>query len=300
MVRDPAAADLAFSGSPEPETFLAAGPHDEALARLEWLAGSGRRCGLVVGDSGLGKSHLLAATARRLAGLGAEVAVLSLGGLGPDDWLEMLVERLPLDPASRAEPLRPWQKLENRLRENMLMERTTALLFDDLDRGPADALEGIVRLVGAVEPRFARTLVVATATAANLDRIPMALRRAAGVRIELTPWNESLTAEFLRHELVRTGGSPDRFTAEAAGTLARCAGGVPRDVVNLARLALAAAAGDGIDRVDSATVERAWRELSPGCPEVPSRSMAEEERSGGQIDPTTEPARVRVVRRLWG
>ena len=95
-----------------------------------------QRCGLVVAATGMGKSHL-ATAARRFGGLGAEVAVFSLAGLPDGEWLELLLDRLPLDPASRAEPLRPWLKLKNRLRENMLLGRPTVLVFDDIDRGPS-------------------------------------------------------------------------------------------------------------------------------------------------------------------
>ena len=284
-----------FDGSLEPAAFHVGVPQEEALARLEWLLAEGQRCGLVVGGVGIGKSHLATVAARRLGGLGAEVAVLSLRGLPEGDWLELLLERLPLDPLSRAEPLRPWQKLENRLRENTLMERPTALIFDDIDLGPADAVEGIERLVAAVEPRFARTLVVATASPAGLAAVPAAVRQRAAVRIELTPWTEADVAAFLAHELRRVGGADDGFSPEAVATLSRFAGGVPRTVVTLARLALVAAAGDAAERVDAATVERVWRELAP--------TWTDERQHDESV--ATSPAaatapRFQVVRRLWG
>jgi hypothetical protein len=228
--------------------------------------------------------------ARRIGGLGAEVAVLSLRGLAAGDWIDLLLDRLPLDAASRAEPLRPWLKLENRLRENALMERTTALVFDDLDRAPDDARAGIARLVTAAEPRFSRTLVVATCTPAGLSVVPAEVRDRAAVRIELEPWTKPETAAYLAWELARVGGDPDRFTAEAAATLARFTGGVPRAVGRLARLALAAADGDAAEQVDAATVERAWRELFPAGLQAGAAEAAE---------PAANP-RVRVVRRLGG
>jgi type II secretory pathway predicted ATPase ExeA len=291
MVRDPAHPTAPpFDGVLEPAAFHPGPPQEEALARLEWLASEGQRCGLVVGVEGTGKSHLAAVAARRLGGLGAEVAVLSLRGLSTGDWLDLLLDRLPLEAASRDEPLRPWQKLENRLRENALMERTTALLFDDLDRAPDDARAGIARLVTAAEPRFARTLVVATCAPGGLPGVPDEVRDRAAVRIELEPWTEAETAAYLAWELARVGGDPDRFTPAAAATLARFTGGVPRAVGRLARLALAAAAGDAAERVDAATVERAWRELFPAG--IVADATESEE-------PPVNP-RVRVVRRLGG
>lgn len=283
-----------FDGALEPAAFHRGAAQEEALARLEWLLDERQRFALVVGAEGCGKSHLAAVTVRRLGGLGAETALLSLRGLAGGEWIEMLLERLPLDAASRAEPLRPWQKLENRLRENTLMERTTALVFDDIDRAPADAIDGIARLIGSAEPRFQRVAVVATATPAGAAALPAGLRERAAVRVELGPWDEADVAGFLARALKRAGGRADIFTPDAAATLARFAAGVPRTVARLAHLALAAAAGDGLEQIDAATVERAWRELEP--------SAAMPLTGPGGEDPEEPPVnpQVRVVRRLWG
>lgn len=291
-----------FDGGLEPATFYCGGPQEEALARMEWLLEERQRFGLVTAAEGCGKSHLAAMAVRRLGGLGAETALLSLRGLAPGDWIELLLERLPLDPQSRADPLRPWQKLENRLRENTLMERPTVLVFDDIDEAPGDALDGIGRLVGAAEPRFARTVVVATATPAGLARVPASIRQRAALRIELAAWSEDDVTAFLAQAISRVGGDPEIFPAEAAATLARFAAGVPRTVSHLAQLSLAAAAGDGLDRVDAATVERAWRELSMAAA---GESGQGSERDGDATDAGAGDAlplqpRVRVVRRLWG
>lgn len=281
-----------FDGGLEPATFYGGGPQEEALARMEWLLEERQRFGLVTGGEGHGKSHLAAMAVRRLGGLGAEAVLLSLRGLGAGDWLELLLARLPLDPQSRAEPLLPWRKLENRLRENTLMERSTALLLDDLDHAPDDALEGISRLVAAAEPRFSRVVVIATATPAQVGRLPAALRQRAALRIELGPWNEADVAGCIAAALDRVGGDPAIFAPEAIATLARFTGGVPRSVVQLAQLALAAAAGDGLAQVDAAAVERAWRELSAACTADTAAGDP-----AADADLPTNP-RVRAIRRL--
>ena len=77
-----------FAGGADPATFHAGGPQDEALARLEWLVEQRQRCALVVADEGCGKSHLGSMIPRRLGGMGCEVVLLSLRGLGSDDWLD--------------------------------------------------------------------------------------------------------------------------------------------------------------------------------------------------------------------
>ena len=86
MVRDPSShAPPAFSGGLEPAGYFCGPAEEEALARLEWLVAERQRCGLVVAEAGMGKSHLAATAVRRLGGLAAEVAVLSLAGLPEGD-----------------------------------------------------------------------------------------------------------------------------------------------------------------------------------------------------------------------
>jgi type II secretory pathway predicted ATPase ExeA len=237
MVRDPwNFSAAAFDGTLEPATFHLGGPQEEALARIEWLVDDRQRLGLVVGAEGSGKSHLAAMVIRRLAGLGAEAALLSLRGLSSGDWIEMLLERLPLDAQSRSEPLRPWQKLENRLRENTLMERTTVIVVDDADHASAAALDGMTRLVVASEPLFHRTLLVLTTSPDGMNRLPAPLRQRTAVRIELAPWDEEDVAGFIAAALARVGAVRDLFNPEAVATLVRFTGGVPGAVCRLARL----------------------------------------------------------------
>jgi type II secretory pathway predicted ATPase ExeA len=295
MVRDrDASAPAPFSGILHPATFHATAAHDEALARLEWLVGQRQRCGLVVAEAGMGKSHLAVAAARRLAGLGAEVAVLSLAGLPDGEWLELLLDRLPLDPASRAEPGRPWLKLENRLRENTLLGRATVLVCDDIDRGPADARAGLARLVAAAEPRFGTTVIVATATPAGLAQVPDAIRQRTAVRIELPAWSDADVADYLAAGLARAGRRAEFFSEAAAATIRRFAAGMPAVIRRLAHLALATAEAEGLESVEAATIEEIWRELSP--PETPAADPGDDE----PLTQSRDQSRFRAVRRLWG
>lgn len=281
-----------FSGLLEPATFYTGPAQDEALARLEWLVAERQRCGLVVAAAGMGKSHLAVTAARRLGGLAAEVAVLSLAGLSEGEWLELLLDRLPLDAASRAEPIRPWLKLENRLRENTLLGRPTVLVVDDIDRGPTDARDGVARLASAAEPRFGTTAIVASARPEGLPLVPDAIRRRAAVRIDLPAWTATDVAGYLATDLARAGRPDDIFPAAAAATICRFAGGVPEVVRRLAHLALAAADAEGRDRVEPVMVEQVWRELSP--PEDDPAGDA------GGPDEVVAPPRFKPVRRLWG
>lgn len=283
-----------FSGPAESATFFRGPAQEEAVARLEWLLAERQRCGLVVADSGMGKSHLAVAAARRLGGLGASVTVMSLAGLPEGEWIDLLLDRLPLDSASRDEAIKPWLKLENHLRENALLGRPVVLVFDDVDRGPADAQAGIGRLAASAEARFSTTVIICTAKPTGIANVPEAIRQRAAVRIELEPWSEDEVAAFLADNLTRAGRDPKLFSPSSAATIQRFASGVPEIVRRLAHLSLAAADAAGLSRVDAATVEAVWRELVP----QEAEPMASHVVAEPAAEP--EPPRVRVVRRLWG
>jgi len=297
MVRNPWNFTAApFEATLAPVAFCCGQPQDEVLARLEWLFEERQRFALVIGAAGVGKSHLATMAVRRLGGLGAEAVLVSLRGVPPGEWLDLLLERLPLDHASRVEPTTAWQKLENRLRENRLLERPTVLVVDDLDQAPADAVAGLSRLIGSAEPRFAWTLVVGTATGATVGNLPDSLRNQAAMRIPLEPWSEADVGRFLTEAITRAGGDPTIFSPAAVATLTRFAEGLPRLVSRLAHLALAAAAGDGLAGVDASTVERVWRELAPADPA--GAAAASPTFHQGSASGISRP-RVRAVRRLF-
>jgi Holliday junction resolvasome RuvABC ATP-dependent DNA helicase subunit len=129
---------------------------------------------------------------------------------------------------------------------------------------------------------------VATTTPAGLAAIPDGVRQRSAVRIDLPPWSEADVAAFVAFALDRAGADADCFSEPAVETLARFAAGVPRVATRLARLAAVAAAGEGLDRVDAGTVERAWRELMPDH-ESPRPATA---------PPSASP--IRPVRKLFG
>ena len=285
-----------FEATLTPASFYCGQPQEEVLARLEWICKERQRFTIVVGVEGVGKSHLSTTALRRVSGLGAETVLLSMRGMPEGDWLSLLLERFPLDYASRCESIPDWQKLENRLRENRLMERATVILVDDIDHAPADAIAGLERLVTSAEPRFSWTTVVGTATTSLVENIPPTLRNQAAMRVHLDPWDIEDVSSFLSTAITRVGGDPAIIPSATANTIARFAGGLPRLVSRLTHLSLAAAAGEGLSHVDASTVERVWRELYPENTPYDSFNRTDSAHDAG-LGPTR--SRVRAVRKLF-
>ena len=62
----------------DPQNYYPSASHDEALARLEYLVDAHRRLGVLLGESGVGKSLLLRVAAERMRRKGVAVAVVDV------------------------------------------------------------------------------------------------------------------------------------------------------------------------------------------------------------------------------
>ena len=123
-----------FRGCLDPGFFYPSPTHDEALARLHFLVEQRRRLGLLLGESGSGKSLLYEVFAAELERTGRAVAKTSLLGIQASEMLWQLIAGLGRD----ADPAAPigslWRTLTDRITEYRYQRIDTVLLLDDVDR----------------------------------------------------------------------------------------------------------------------------------------------------------------------
>jgi type II secretory pathway predicted ATPase ExeA len=231
--------------------------HAEALARLEFLLDSQSRFGLLMGPAGSGKSLVLSQFAERAARSGALVASASalipdegqLFAAAADGWqLENLYGGAAGCPA-----------IARRLYELSLENLSAGLLIDDLDRAGSDTAGIIEWLVGLPDVPLT---VVASARAQSAARIGPRLLEQVALRIDLAPWNDEETRDYLTSSLASAGRVQPAFDEAATRRLVELSGGIPRRVNRLAELALVAGAGQQLARIDRRTVEAVMEELS--------------------------------------
>lgn len=239
---------------------LTASPvHAEALARLDFLRESRCPFGLLLGTAGSGKSIVLAEFATRARRDGALVALASAAV--PDE-LSLLV---PIADALLVEtdtdPGQLWRRVVDRIEELKLEYLCGVILLDDLDRATPNILAIVERLLG--HPAAPLTLV-ATARTETAARIGPRLLEQTGLRIDLNPWNEAETREYLNSSLAKAGRSQPAFDESAARRLFELSGGAPRKVNQLAQLALLAGAGQQLVQIDQGTIDAVQEELSVG------------------------------------
>ena len=235
---------------------------DEALARLQFLIDHRRRLGVLLGPAGVGKSALLARLAHQQRRAGAEVACVDLLGLSEQEFLWTLAARLKTPVGASETRFKIWRAIGDRLLEHRCQDLHTVLLFDHADQSGSDVQTLVLRLVHADPLPDAKLTVVLAAEPDRLQRIDRRLLELCDLRIDLEPWSETDTAEFIEQSLMNASQPGDAFDSAAIARLHEFSGGVPRRVRQLADLAFLAGLGQQLSHVDAETIDCVQAELS--------------------------------------
>ena len=246
--------DLALQGPLGQGGLIVTPPHEEALARLEYLVGQRRRFGLLLGPAGTGKSFVLRAAAREAKRLGREVATIDLFGIDSHDLLWQLALALRLGPTERWSHAALWRSVCDHWHALHSARLPSVLLFDHLERAETDCLSLIERLLHLDVTNDGGLTILAAAREGFEECSLGELSEQSELRIELPCLSQRETEFFIREMLDNSGGHHEIFRRDALVTLFDLSGGVPREIVRLCHLALAAAEHDALDRMDSTTL----------------------------------------------
>ena len=250
-----------FGGSLDPESYYKSPTHDEALARMHYLVENRRRLGILFGPTGSGKSLLLKVFAHELYAVAAATVYVNLLGVSVDDLQWSIAAQLGANPRESDPAFHIWQSITDRLTEKRYQQQSTVLLFDDADEAAREVLTQVVRLIQLDPSQDARTTVILSADQSHVDRLGSRLLDLSELRIDLEPWQQFETAEYLGHCLGQVGSDSNVFDTEATLLLHELSNGVPRRINQLARLALVAGAGSNLSSINEQTVESVYHEL---------------------------------------
>lgn len=242
--------------------FYPTAAHDEALARMEFLVEGRRRVGVLLGDSGVGKSLMLRVAAARLARRGCAVVVIESLGLSTREMLWQLACGLQTAPRDDADVAWLWRRLADRVIENRLQQRATVLLVDEAGQAGPDLTTQLARLARLDPHSAAQWTMILAAEPAQAARWNSTLQNAVDLRIELGTWSPDDTVGYLQTALVECGRLEPVFEPDALDRIHECSGGLPRQVNRLADYALLAGAAAKVDSIDSALVEAAYEEIA--------------------------------------
>lgn len=232
---------------PEDRRFVYRSPSwSEALARLQYVADYQFGIALVTGDSGTGKSLLLAET----------MSMLSQQGYRP--LLHVCQEsenpaRFPFGEPASWEVSHLLSSATGR-GQNHLPESRYVLLLDDVHR--------ICRQQNAIEQLIDRALHQRTLgcviLAMNSKLAPELLERIAVYAPLLVPrsaYSLEETSDYLLHRFEQAGGQGEPFDEEAIEAFYRCSQGIPRRLNRLAHECLLLAAFRRLSTIPASMIE---------------------------------------------
>jgi general secretion pathway protein A len=167
---------------------------------------------------------------------------------------------LSLDPS--AAPAVLWRALTDRLTEYRYQQLETVILLDDADQAGGQVLVQVARLARHDTSPESRLTLVLAARPDRAGRLGDRLLDLAELRIDLEPWQQADTADFLQQSLKQAGCQASVFADPAISRLHELSRGIPRRVSQLADLALLASAGRELQQIDADVVESVYRELA--------------------------------------
>ena len=234
----------------------------EAQARLNFLVEDQHRLGVLVGPSGIGKSVLLDAFARRQRMRGRQVSRINLLGMQHDEFVWHLAADLGETPRQSDTLGELWRRIQDRLLVNRYQQVATVMLFDDADEAEQDVITAITRLAIWQPAADARITIVVTCDDNRIELIGRRLLELSDLRIELAAWEQRDTAEFLDQVLIDAGRQAPVFGAGAIERIHEISSGVPRPICQIGEMSLVAGAGCRLETIDAKTIDDVVSELS--------------------------------------
>ncbi|MCI0334221.1 MAG: AAA family ATPase [Planctomycetes bacterium] len=251
-----------FRGTPRVDQLYPTAGLTEALARIDYLVDGRRRMGVILGESGVGKSVALQSAARQLERQGRAVVAVDATAVTAREMAWLVACGLGAGPHEDADVAKLWRQIADRVVENRLQQRHTALLVDEAGQAGPDVISQFVRLARLDPSPSARWTIVLAAEPEQAARWGRALRNLVDLRIDLMAWNADDTIGYIQMALLDAGRMEPLFEDDALTALYRLTQGVPRQVVRLADFALLASAAAGMTTIDAVTIEAAHDELA--------------------------------------
>jgi len=251
-----------FAVALDPAFFYPGPDHREALSALYYVVTQRRGCGMILAETGMGKTLVLRYL-RKLIGAGTDVILLD-APLDAKELLDTLGTKLGISPEVSARHRR-LQAIEETLAAKARKGRHAILAIDDADRLSGDAFDLLQNVCG-FENSNGKTIDVLLAGRPSLMRSLAApslerLRQSIDASCGIAPFDAVETAQYLCHRLMGAGASHNLFTDEASGLMAAVTRGVPRRLNQLGHQTLARAWSRGADWVDEDIVWEVLYEL---------------------------------------
>lgn len=262
-----------FRDAGDPAFYFAGESFEAGLLKIQYVVENGLGAGLIVGEPGVGKSHLVGMLEQRLPQGCGPVVRLHFPQLTPAEFLAHLAAELSVHVQREVSPIGD----STRAGTDVLLRRVHRLL-DDLatdGRHPVIVVDEVhlleddrtlqtLHLLLNHHPRghleFSLVLLGLPVVLPRLERFPQLHDRLA-VRSLLRRLDARETADYVRHRLQAAGCPTSPFDDEALQSLFACSRGLPRRLNRLADMAMLVGYADRLDAITADVVEGVAHEL---------------------------------------
>lgn len=258
-------AEAPFSISPDPRYLYLSQRHQEALAHLLYGVGGEGGFVLLTGDIGAGKTTICRCLLDQIPA-SCDVAYV----FNPRLTVEELLSTICVEFGISHPPGNTSVKVfVDCLNEYLLganaRGRHTVLIIDEAQNLSADVLEQM-RLLTNLETsqrKLLQIILLGQPELATMLARPELRQLAQRIvaRYHLGPLTKAEVAAYVRHRLEIAGTTRQLFPPSLMGRLYRLSGGVPRVINVICDRALLGAFVQGKEKVDSATLAKAAREV---------------------------------------
>ncbi|WP_339728642.1 AAA family ATPase [uncultured Gimesia sp.] len=246
------------------EYFFESEFHEEALARLLFVAEEQKKCAVFTGPAGTGKSLTLKVFQTILKRSPYQCESIDLLGLGEEEFLWQLCAQLRLGPSYSTQLPQLWRQLTDFLMGLQLTQGRLILLLDHVDQSRSECLKTIERLLHTGNQRFPALTIVTTSGTLN-PGAATTVSQLSDLAIELGSFDQETTEAYIRYRLNCSGCSKPLFTADAMREIQKATEGTPEKINQICDLALLAGYEQNLQEIDSDVITRAEREIK-GAP----------------------------------
>ena len=249
-----------FSITPTGKGVFTGGTVEEALARSDFLIAQGKRLGLVIGPSGVGKSTFLRYFSKsRSAREPLEtLAVIDLRCADRSTVPTRILNGLSAFQDGTISTQECWSKINDHLFAESAVGHRTILLMDNADGISEEAYHAVSQL-WCSSIRWSMLLSVDDESIVD---VPRWILDQTDLKIELPRWDLGQTADYFDFAFQQVGIEDPVFNGQAITRIQELGDGIPKKIVQISELALVAGAVRKIQKVTSELVDQVCEEFT--------------------------------------
>ncbi|WP_417381757.1 ExeA family protein [Gimesia sp.] len=234
--------------------------HEEALARLLFIAEEQKKCGVLSGPAGTGKTLTLKVFQQLLKRTPHQCEFIDLIGLGEEELLWQVCASLRLGPALDTKLPQLWRQLSDYLIGLQLIQGRQILLLDHVDQARTECISAIERLLHVGNQQFPALSLVLTLDHQNTTHVDT-VSRLSDLSIELDCFERETTESYITSRLSWSGCQADLFTPAAYQEIQVASQGIPEKINQICDLALLAGFEQNLPTIDADVIKRACHEI---------------------------------------